>query len=64
MAKYMLQGRDNSGNWDESLVGNDSEANTFDSVEEAEAAIPGLVRAFRDDDTPPGVDDFRVIERK
>ena len=64
MEIYMIQGRDNSGNWDESVCGNDSKANTFSSRAAAEAAIPGLVRAFRDDDNPPTADDFRVVERK
>ncbi len=62
--KHMIQGRDNSGNWDESVVGNDTDANTFDTIEEAEAVIPGLIRAFRGDDPPPTADDFRVVEKK
>lgn len=61
--QYKIEGRDNSGNWDESLVGNDTEANTFDSIAEAAAMIPGLIRSFRDDDPPPTTDDFRVVER-
>ena len=61
--KYMIQGRDSSGSWDESVVGNDATANTFGTIEEAEAMIPALVRAFRDDDSPPTAADFRVVER-
>jgi len=61
--KYMIQGLDNSGNWDESVVGNDSDANTFDSYDEAMAAIPELVKSFADDDQPPTLNDFRVVER-
>jgi len=61
--KYKIEGRDNSGNWDESVVWNDSEANTFASIEEAEAMIPELVQAFSDNDTPPAPDDFRIVER-
>ena len=61
--KYKIEGLDDSGNWDESVVGNDSEANTFNTIEEAEAMIPALIKNFRDDDTPPTTDDFRIVER-
>lgn len=64
MTKYKIEGLDSSGQWDESLVGNDSEANTFDTEDEARAMIPELVRAFRDNEKPPTEHDFRVAERK
>ena len=62
--KYMIQALDKSGNWDESAVGNDTEANTFKTRRAAEKMIPRLVRVFASDETPPTADDFRVVERK
>lgn len=62
---WMIEGRDRSAGsgWDESLVGNDTAANTFGTRRAAAAMIPSLVRAFRDNDNPPTTDDFRVVER-
>jgi hypothetical protein len=63
MKTYKIEGQDNSGNWTEDVVGNDTEANTFETREQAELMIPELVRIFSDDDNPPTADDFRVVER-
>lgn len=61
--QYKIEGRNSSGNWDESVVGNDSEANTFATIKEAEAMIPELIKNFSDDDNPPTESDFRIVER-
>ncbi len=60
--QYMIQGRGGGGDWDVDYVGSDMEANTFSSVEAAEAVIPSLVRMFQDNENPPTADDFRVVE--
>jgi hypothetical protein len=62
--EYKTEGRDSSGNWTEDVVGNDTQANTFDSIAEAEAKIPELVAMFADNDNPPTAKDFRVVERR
>jgi len=62
--RYMIQARDVDGHWDESLVGNDTEANTFKTRKAAEKMIPELVKAFASDETPPTANDFRVVERE
>jgi len=56
--KYKIQGRGNSGDWDESYVGNSDEANTFDNEDAAAQTIPHLARLF---ECEPG--EFRVVER-
>ncbi len=61
--KYMIQGLDSGGQWDESLVGDDMGANTFGTELEALAAIPELIELWSDNDVPPTEADFRVVER-
>ena len=55
---YKIQGHGQSGDWDEDYVGNDIEANTFETEGEAEAMIPELARIFECETS-----DFRVVSR-
>ena len=61
---YMIQAKDADGRWDESLVGSDIEANTFRTRRAAMRVIPALLKVFSHDETPPTVDDFRIVKRK
>ena len=55
---YKIEGRGNSGDWDESYSGNSASDNTFDTRAEAEEMLPVLAKSFECD-----VTDFRVVER-
>ncbi len=56
--KYMIQGPCNGHDWSEEYVGNDADANTFETRKAAEKQIPCLARIF---ECPKS--DFRVVER-
>ncbi len=57
--KYMIEGRGQAGDWSEEYVGNDTDANTFTTEEEAEESIQEL-RKLGDDWADA---EYRVVVR-
>jgi hypothetical protein len=56
---YTIQGRDTDGEWDESLAGDDSDANRFDTIEEARSALSDLLATNPEYSTG----EWRVMEK-